>query len=63
MIPVNLDCSATQLDAMEKSGITCINSMISDFSRNDLTALDKRFFFIMRSVLHYFGEDGLTPVL
>jgi hypothetical protein len=63
MIPVNLDCSATQLDAMEKNGITCINSMISDFSRNDLTALDKQIFFIMRSVLHYFGQDGLTPVL
>ncbi|MFA5322233.1 MAG: class I SAM-dependent methyltransferase [Smithella sp.] len=63
MAPVNLDCSATQLDAMEKSGITCINGLISDFTRNDIAALDKRIFFIMRSVLHYFGRDGLLSAL
>jgi hypothetical protein len=63
MIPVNLDCSATQLDAMGKSGITCINGLISGFSRNDLAAVDKQIFFIMRSVLHYFGQEGLNPVL
>ena len=63
MIPVNLDCSSAQLDAMEKSGITCINSLISYFSRYDLAALDKQIFFIMRSVLHYFGREGLIPVL
>jgi hypothetical protein len=63
MIPVNLDCSSIQLDAMEKEGISCINGFISDFIRNDLIALDKRIFFIMRSVLHYFGKDGLIPVL
>jgi hypothetical protein len=63
MIPVNLDCSATQLDAMKKGGISCINRLISDFSRNDLNASDKRVLFIMRSVLHYFGKEGLIPVL
>jgi hypothetical protein len=63
MVPVNLDCSAIQLEAMEKKGISCINGLISDFSRDDLTPLDKRIFFIMRSVLHYFGKDGLNPVL
>jgi hypothetical protein len=63
VIPVNLDCSATQLDAMKKSGISCINRLISDFSRNDLVTSDKRVFFIMRSVLHYFGKEGLIPVL
>ena len=63
IIPVNLDCSATQLDAMEKSGIICINALISDFSRDDLVKLNKRIFFIMRSVLHYFGREGLIPVL
>jgi len=60
---VNLDCSAIQLDAMEKSGISCINGLISDFSRNDLVTPDKKVFFIMRSVLHYFGKDGLITVL
>jgi hypothetical protein len=63
IIPVNLDCSATQLDAMEKSGISCVNSLISDFRRNDLVTTNKRIFFIMRSVLHYFGRDGLIPIL
>jgi hypothetical protein len=63
MIPVNLDCSATQLEANEKSGISCVKGLISDFSRNDIAALDKRTFFIMRSVLHYFGKDGLIPAL
>jgi len=61
--PVNLDCSATQLEAMEKSGISCINGLISDFSRKDLASTDKKIFFIMRSVLHYFGRDGLAPAL
>ena len=63
MIPVNLDCSVTQLDAMKKIGISCINGLISEFSRNDLATSDKRVFFIMRSVLHYFGKEGLIPVL
>jgi hypothetical protein len=63
IIPVNLDCSATQLDAMEKKDISCINGFISDFSRDDLITTGKRIFFIMRSVLHYFGREGLIPVL
>ena len=63
MVTVNLDYSSIQLSAMEKCGITCINGLISDFSRNDLAALDKRLFFIMRSVLHYFGKEGLITVL
>ena len=63
IIPVNLDYSATQLDAMQKSGISCINGLISDFRRNDLVTHDKRIFFIMRSVLHYFGKEGLSHVL
>lgn len=63
IIPVNLDCSATQLNAMEKNGISCVNGLISDFRRNDLVTADKRIFFIMRSVLHYFGNDGLSSVL
>lgn len=62
IIPVNLDCSETQLEAMEKSGIFCVNRSISDFTRNDLSSLDKNIFFIMRSVLHYFGKDGLIPI-
>ncbi len=64
IFPVNLDCSETQLDAMGKSDICCINRMISEFSRSDLfTNEEKRVFFIMRSVLHYFGQNGLVDIL
>ena len=64
IFPVNLDCSETQLDAMEKNDICCINRMISEFCRHDLFANEeKRVFFIMRSVLHYFGQNGLVDIL
>jgi hypothetical protein len=63
IIPVNMDCSSTQLNAMGRSGICCINRLISEFNRSDLFPFGERFFFIMRSVLHYFGKDGLIPVL
>jgi hypothetical protein len=63
IVPVNMDCSSTQLSAMEKSGICCINRLISEFSRNDLSSFGRRLFFIMRSVLHYFGKSGLIPIL
>jgi hypothetical protein len=61
--PVNMDCSAIQLDTAKTGSLSCINRLISDFSRNDLAPVDKRILFIMRSVLHYLGKDGLNPVL
>ncbi len=63
MISVNLDYSTTQLEAMKKREIFRINGLISDFSRNDLVTFGKSIFFIMRSVLHYFGREGLLLVL
>ncbi len=63
IIPVNMDCSATQLNAIGESGICCIHRLISEFNRSDLSTFGGRIFFIMRSVLHYFGETGLIPVL
>lgn len=64
IIPVNIDCSETQLDAMDKGDICCINRMISEFSRKELFAdEEQRVFFIMRSVLHYFGQNGLVDIL
>ena len=63
-IPVNLDCSETQLEAAGKGGVSCIRGMISDFRRSDLVHNDtKRMFFIMRSVLHYFGREDLSTIL
>lgn len=63
IIPINLDCSSTQLDAMGKSGISCIRGLISDFRRSDLVPTGRKIFFMMRSVLHYFGREGQTAIL
>jgi len=60
---VNMDYSAAQLSATCKTGITCVRGSIDSFNRGDLAPCDRRFFFVMRSVFHYFGEDGLMPVL
>jgi hypothetical protein len=63
IFPVNIDCSSPQLNAAGENDICCINRQISDFNRGDLSSFGRRIFFIMRSVLHYFGQDGLVPVL
>jgi hypothetical protein len=63
MVLVNLDCSAAQLSAAERRGIACCSASVSDFRRGVAAPEEKRFLFVMRSVLHYFGEKGLSPVL
>jgi len=60
---VNLDGSDVQLASARETGITCVRALVTDFQRSDVGPEDKRFFFMMRSVLHYFGEPGLLPVL
>lgn len=63
MTLVNLDYSEAQLAVTGTSGITCMRGSIDEFRRCDLAPDDRRFFLVMRSVLHYFGEDGLVPIL
>jgi SAM-dependent methyltransferase len=60
---VNLDYSDEQLDAARNAGISCVRGSVDTFSRGDVGREDDRFLFMMRSVLHYFGEDGLRPTL
>jgi SAM-dependent methyltransferase len=60
---VNLDYSAPQLGVAMKTGISCIRGSVDSFLRQEVGPQEKRFLFIMRSVLHYFGEKGLRPVL
>jgi hypothetical protein len=60
---VNLDDSAAQLDAAQDTGISCVRGSVNAFRRNVLAPADSRFLFMMRSVLHYFGQDGLRPAL
>jgi SAM-dependent methyltransferase len=60
---VNLDDSTTQLDFARETGVSCIRGSVGSFLRREVGPQEGRFLFIMRSVLHYFGEDGLRPVL
>jgi SAM-dependent methyltransferase len=60
---VNLDDSATQLDTARETEVSCIRGSVKSFLRQEVGSQERRFLFIMRSVLHYLGEDGLRPVL
>jgi hypothetical protein len=60
---IDLDESARQLESAGKSGLACVRAAVDQFSRRDLSPGEKRFLFMMRSVLHYFGEDGLPTTL
>jgi SAM-dependent methyltransferase len=60
---VNLDDSTTQLDVARETGVSCIRGSVGSFLRREVGLQEGRFFFIMRSVLHYFGENGLRSVL
>ena len=60
---INLDDSSAQLRAARSRGITCLHGSVEAFSRH-AAGLDRtRCLFIMRSVLHYFGQRGLGRVL
>jgi len=63
LVLVNLDGSDVQLASARGAGILCVRALITDLQRSDVGPKDKRFLFIMRSVLHYLGEAGLLPVL
>lgn len=60
---VNLDDSSIQIEASTGTGFTCIRGSVDSFSRRDIGPADGHFLFMMRSVLHYFGKDGLRLVL
>ena len=54
---VDLDDSAIQLDVAREAGFSCIRGSVDSFSRCDVGLEQGHFLYIMRSVLHYFGED------
>ena len=60
---VNVDCSEAQLDLTDKNSISSVCAPIVEFKRSAIAVEQKRFFFLMRSVLHYLGENGVTPLL
>lgn len=60
---LNIDCSEDQIALSDKEGIPSLCTAIGSFKRSNVAQKGSRAFFIMRSVLHYFGEDGLLPLL
>jgi hypothetical protein len=60
---VNVDCSEAQLAQTDDKGISHVRASVVDFKRRDVTVGNERFLYMMRSVLHYVGEDGLSPLL
>ena len=60
---VNVDCSEAQLAMAGKAGISAVHASIGEFRRRDVAAENQRLFLLMRSVLHYLGEEGLRPLL
>jgi trans-aconitate methyltransferase len=62
-VMVNLDCSQAQLAQTDERGISSVWTSVGDFRRRDIAGSDVRFLYLMRSVLHYVGEEGLSPLL
>jgi hypothetical protein len=60
---VNLDDSDLQLRAARKDGVSCVHRSVDSFLRREVGPEEGHFLFMMRSVLHYFGNDGLRPTL
>lgn len=60
---VNVDCSETQLAIATQKAISTVCKPLGEFKRGDIAAGDKRVLFMMRSVLHYLGKEGLSPLL
>lgn len=60
---INLDASAEQLDQDRDPRVKHIEASLTNLRRAQFAKKDERAFFVMRSVLHYFGNNGLVPIL
>ncbi len=60
---INVDCSDTQLALKDSVGIIRVHASIGEFLRRDVASVNQGLLLLMRSVLHYLGEDGLLPLL
>ena len=59
---INLDASPAQLSVVNHHRIEPLHKGVEEFRRRDLRARGP-VLFVMRSVLHYAGRDGLLPLL
>ncbi len=60
---INVDVSADQLHQTLYPSIKCISCSLEKISREDFSPADGPLLMCMRSVLHYFGREGLAPIL
>lgn len=60
---VNLDCSDAQIEMARSRDIHSVCGLVDNFRRSTIDMENNRFLYIMRSVLHYYGRDGLIPAL
>ena len=60
---VDLDASVAQLAEARGKGLTTIEGTVGGFRRGDVAAEGETVMWLMRSVLHYAGEEGLVPLL
>jgi SAM-dependent methyltransferase len=60
---INVDVSADQLCQTQDSHIVCVSRFIEEVLRMDLCSWEEPLLLCMRSVLHYFGKEGLKPLL
>ena len=60
---INLDASAEQLGQGCDPRVKRIEVSLADLRRVQFAKKDETALFVMRSVLHYFGCDGLVPIL
>ena len=60
---VNLDISRDQLAAVRRRGIRRVRGTISGFRREEILDGGGEILFVMRSVLHYLGPEGLPAAL
>jgi len=60
---VNVDSSNDQLAAVQCRAVECVRASLEQFTRPAVAAEDARVVWVMRSALHYFGEQGMLTVL
>ncbi|MBN2207717.1 MAG: class I SAM-dependent methyltransferase [Candidatus Coatesbacteria bacterium] len=60
---VCLDCSERQLCVAKHGRIRSVCCTLADFRRCNIAQGAERLIFMMRSVLHYFGREGLVQTL
>jgi SAM-dependent methyltransferase len=60
---LNVDVSGEQLNHIQDPQIECHHSSIEKLNRLDLTSGEGVLLVCMRSLLHYFGREGLVGVL